>query len=405
MPVPEQMTEGRIAAGTPAFRRTSLAMAGAGLTTFALLYHIQPLLPLLAAEFQVSAAQSALSLSLATGALSLALLVAGSLSEVWGRKPVMVASLLASSLLTIIVALSPSWHALLGARTLMGIALAGLPAVAMAYLGEEMEPKALGLAMGLYIAASALGGMLGRLATGIAVDYVPWRAVAIAIGLLGLLSTLALWRLLPASRHFQAQAANVRALARGLAGQFRDPGLCLLFAQAFLLMGGFVTLYNYIGFHLLGPPYHLSQATIGLIFGSYLLGMGGSAWIGALAGRLGRGFVLPAGILTMAAGVALTAAGPLWLVVLGVALMTFSFFAAHSVASSWVSARAVTGKAQASSLYLFCYYMGSSVLGASGGLFWEQVGWAGVVSMVLGLLTLSLLLALPLAWIDGNRAG
>lgn len=402
---PDQGGPQRIAAGSPAFRRTSLAMAGAGLTTFALLYHIQPLLPLLAAEFQVSAAESALSLSLATGALSLALLVAGSLSEIWGRKPVMVASLLASSLLTIIVALTPSWHALLGARTLMGIALAGLPAVAMAYLGEEMEPKALGLAMGLYIAASALGGMAGRLATGIAVDYVPWRPIAIAIGLLGLLATVALWRLLPASRHFQPQAPNAHALVRGLVGQFRDPGLRLLFAQAFLLMGGFVTIYNFIGFHLLSPPYNLSQTAIGLIFSAYLLGMGGSAWIGALAGRLGRGVILPAGILAMAAGVALTAAGPLWLVILGVALMTFSFFAAHSVASSWVSARATTGKAQASSLYLFCYYMGSSILGASGGLFWEGVGWEGVVGMVLGLLTLSLLLAWPLARIDGKGMG
>jgi YNFM family putative membrane transporter len=385
--------DGRIAAGTPAFRRTSLAMAGAGLTTFALLYHVQPLLPLLADTFKVGAAESALSLSLTTGALSFCLLLAGSLSEVVGRKPVMVGSLLLSSLLTIAVALTPSWHALLLARMLTGVALAGLPAIAMAYLGEEMQPKALGLAMGLYIAASALGGMIGRLVTGIAADYVGWHWIVAGIGLLGMASGAALWRLLPASRQFRRQSPDPRLLLKSLLAQFRDPALCILFALGFLMMGAFVAIYNYIGFHLLQPPYSLSQSAIGLIFSAYVLGMGGSAWIGALAGRVGRHRVLPAGIALMAAGVGLTALSPLPAIVAGIALMTFSFFAAHSVASSWVSARASVGKAQASSLYLFFYYMGSSFVGSGAGLAWESTGWLGVVALVGILLALALLLA------------
>ncbi len=391
-----EAADGRIAAGTPAFRRTSLAMAGAGLTTFALLYHVQPLLPLLADTFKVGAAESALSLSLSTGALSICLLLAGSLSEVVGRKPVMVGSLLLSSLLTIAVALTPSWHALLLARMLTGVALAGLPAIAMAYLGEEMQPKALGLAMGLYIAASALGGMVGRLVTGIAADHVDWHWIVAGIGMLGLISGGTLWRLLPPSRQFRRQSPNPRALIGSLLAQFRDPGLCILFALAFLLMGSFVAIYNYIGFHLLQPPYNLSQSAIGLIFSAYLLGMGGSAWIGALALRVGRPRVLPVGIALMAAGMGLTALTPLPAVIAGIALMTFSFFAAHSVASSWVSARATTGKAQASSLYLFFYYMGSSFVGGGAGLAWERAGWGGVVALVGAMLVLALLLALAM---------
>lgn len=388
--------DGRIAAGTPAFRRTSLAMAGAGLTTFALLYHVQPLLPLLADTFKVGAAESALSLSLSTGALSICLLLAGSLSEVVGRKPVMVGSLLLSSLLTIAVALTPSWHALLLARMLTGVALAGLPAIAMAYLGEEMQPKALGLAMGLYIAASALGGMVGRLVTGIAADHLDWHWIVAGIGTLGLISGATLWRLLPPSRQFRRQSPDPRILIGSLLAQFRDPGLCILFALAFLLMGSFVAIYNFIGFHLLQPPYNLSQSAIGLIFSAYLLGMGGSAWIGALAGRVGRHRVLPVGITLMAVGMGLTAMTPLPAIIVGIALMTFSFFAAHSVASSWVSARATTGKAQASSLYLFFYYMGSSFVGSGAGLAWERAGWHGVVALVGGLLALALLLALSM---------
>ncbi|MBW4976563.1 hypothetical protein KZZ08_23465, partial [Roseovarius mucosus] len=73
---------------------------------------------------------------------------------------------------------------------------------------------------------------------------------------------------------------------------FRDAGLPWLFAEAFLLMGGFVCIYNYIGFRLLEPPYALSQAVIGLIFSVYLAGMVSSPVTGELASRFGRRRVL-----------------------------------------------------------------------------------------------------------------
>lgn len=44
-------------------------------------------------------------------------------------------------------------------------------------------------------------------------------------------------------------------------------------------------------------------------------------------------------------------------------LFACGFFAAHSVASSWIGRRTRRAKGQASSLYLFCYYLGSSTAG------------------------------------------
>ena len=83
--------------GTPEFLRTNLALFSAGFSTFALLYCVQPLLPVFSREFGVSAAESSLSLSLTTALLAASVLISGSLSEVWGRKPVMVVSLFAPS--------------------------------------------------------------------------------------------------------------------------------------------------------------------------------------------------------------------------------------------------------------------------------------------------------------------
>ena len=296
----------RLVSGTPAFRRLNLALFAAGFSTFAILYCVQPLLPEFSREFHVSAAVSSLSLSLSTGLLAVAMLVAGSLSEVWGRKPVMVASLFASALLTILSATAPNWTSLLLTRMLIGITLSGLPAVAMAYVSEEVDSKSIGLAMGLFIGGNAIGGMAGRIIGGVLTDLGSWRLAVGLIGTIGLVSAIAAWRSLPASVHFHPRRADPQDLLRSFGVHLRDPGLRALFAEAFLLMGAFVTLYNYLGYRLTEPPYSLSQTAIGAIFAAYLIGTLSSAWIGELAGRLGRRRVLWAMIAIMLAGVALT---------------------------------------------------------------------------------------------------
>jgi YNFM family putative membrane transporter len=401
--VPE--TPNRLVSGTPAFRRLNLALFAAGFSTFAILYCVQPLLPEFSREFHVSAAVSSLSLSLSTGLLAVAMLVAGSLSEIWGRKPVMVASLLASALLTILSAAAPNWTSLLAARMLIGITLSGLPAVAMAYVSEEVDSKSIGLAMGLFIGGNAVGGMAGRIISGVLTDLGSWRLAIGLIGAVGLVSALAAWRSLPASAHFHPRRADLRDLLRSFGEHLRDPGLRALFAEAFLLMGGFVTLYNYLGYRLTEPPYSLSQTAIGAIFAAYLIGTLSSAWIGELAGRLGRRRVLWAMIVIMLAGVALTLFEHLALILLGIVAVTFGFFGGHSIASSWVGNRATDAKAQASALYLFCYYLGSSAVGTLGGVFWTHGGWAGVSTLVTLLLLTALALALRLMVLPPRHGG
>jgi YNFM family putative membrane transporter len=395
----------RLVSGTPAFRRLNLALFAAGFSTFAILYCVQPLLPEFSREFHVSAAVSSLSLSLSTGLLAVAMLVAGSLSEVWGRKPVMVASLFASALLTILSAAAPNWTSLLLTRMLIGITLSGLPAVAMAYVSEEVDSKSIGLAMGLFIGGNAIGGMAGRIIGGVLTDLGSWRLAIGLIGIIGLVSAIAAWRSLPASVHFHPRRADPQDLMRSLGMHLRDPGLRALFAQAFLLMGAFVTLYNYLGYRLTEPPYSLSQTAIGAIFAAYLIGTLSSAWIGELAGRLGRRRVLWAMIAIMLAGVALTLSPHLALILAGIVAVTFGFFGGHSIASSWVGNRAVDAKAQASALYLLCYYIGSSAVGTLGGVFWTWWGWSGVAGLVTILLLAALALALWLMALPPHRAG
>lgn len=389
-------SSGFVHQGTRAFRRINLALFAAGLTTFGLLYCVQPLLPEFTRDYGVNEAVSALSLSLTTGVLAFAMLFAGAVSDAIGRKPVMVGSLVSSAALTLVSVWMPNWTSFLVVRALLGLSLSGLPAVAMTYLAEEMDVASIGLGMGLYISGNAIGGMSGRLITGVLTDFVGWRIGVIVVAVLGVACGLAFWRLLPPSRHFVAQPLDRHALAKRFGVIFHDRGLPWLFVEGFLLLGAFVTVYNYIGYRLLAPPYDLSQAIVGAIFAIYLIGTFSSPWVGHLAGKHGRRKVLWTMLALLLGGTLLTLASPLWVILVGVSVLTFGFFGGHSVVSSWVGRRAGTAKAHASSLYLFSYYMGSSIAGACGGLFYAAGGWNGVVWFVGGMALLGLLIALGL---------
>ncbi|UVO18561.1 MFS transporter [Stutzerimonas stutzeri] len=383
--------------GTPRFTRTVLALFAGGFATFALLYCVQPLMPMLSQAFAINAAQSSLVLSSSTITLAIGLLITGPISDAVGRKPVMVTALLAAALFTLLSAVMPGWHGVLLMRALVGLALSGLAAVAMTYLSEEIDPRHLGLAMGLYIGGNAIGGMSGRLISGVLVDFLPWQSVLAVMGGLALLAALLFWRFLPESRHFRPRPLRPRGLVQGYAMHFSDAGLPWLFLQAFLLMGSFVTLFNYIGYRLIAAPFELSQTLVGLLAVVYLSGIYSSAQAGALADRIGRRKVLWAMIVLMLGGLGLTLFDVLAAILPGMLLFTFGFFGAHSVASSWIGRRATQARGQASSLYLFGYYLGSSIAGTLGGLFWHAGGWIGVGLFIAALLLVSLLVALHLA--------
>ena len=380
-----------ITRGTPQFVRVTLALFSAGLATFALLYCVQPILPVLSQQFDVSPAASSISLSVSTALMALGLLVTGPLSDAIGRKSVMVTALMLAAIFTLISATMTSWHGILMMRALIGLSLSGVAAVGMTYLSEEIHPGFIAFSMGLYISGNSIGGMSGRLLTGVLTDFFSWRIAIAAIGCFALASALMFWKILPESRHFRPASLKPRSLMINFRLHWRDQGLPLLFAEGFLLMGAFVTLFNYIGYRLLSAPYFLSQAVVGLLSVVYLTGSWSSPKAGAMTARFGRGPVMLAATAIMLAGLLLTAFASVWIILLGMMLFTAGFFAAHSVASGWIGPRARRAKGQASSLYLFSYYAGSSVAGTLGGIFWHHFGWTGITAFIASLLIVALL--------------
>jgi len=242
--------------------------------------------------------------------------------------------------------------------------------------------------------------MTGRIGSALLCDYVPWHTAIAIVGVISLLFSLVVLKNLPPSTNFRRRPFQTGYLFTSLYQHLHEPGLLYLYGLAFLSMGGFVSLYNYIGFRLLEAPYSLSQYQVSLIFLVYLLGSFSSGVVGSLIHRFGRPFMIRLSLAVMLAGTLITLAEPLPVIVVGVGLFTCGFFSAHAIASSWVGRRARTAKAQASSLYLFSYYLGSSISGTLGGIFWVRFGWVGVAAMIAALIiaafvVASLLLRMP----------
>ncbi len=385
--------------GTPEFVRANIAFFLAAFSVFASLYSVQPLLPMFAQYWVRDAGTASLALSATTATMALALIPASMLADRLGRRRLIVGALLATAILGALLPFTQVWWQLITLRTLMGLTLAGVPAVAMVYLSEEMDPEALGYSMGLYIGGTAIGGMAGRVISGVLSDWLGWRlGTGILAGLIVVAAT-AVAVLLPRPRHFVRDPIRLPDLWRRCRASFDDAALPWLFASSFLLMGGFVTLYNYAGFRLALPPFDLSHAAIAAIFLVYLLGGVSSTWAGGLSQRLGRRKVFWALVALMGTGMAITMIEDTIVIIIGLAIATTGFFAAHGVASAWVTRRARVGKAQASAIYLVAYYLGASILGTLGGYAWTAWAWPGVMLVSGGAAILALLVAIRLVFV------
>ncbi|MHC9292606.1 MFS transporter [Mycobacterium sp. LTG2003] len=381
--------------GSSDYRRLLAALFCAGVATFAQLYSPQAVLPLIAHDLGTGAADTALAVSTATIGLAVGVIPWAALADRIGRVQVMTISVAAATILGLLVPFSPSYQLLLCGRFLEGLVLAGVPAVAVAYLTEEINAGHAARAAGTYVAGTTIGGLAGRLVTGPVAEYAGWRVGVLIVAVLCGLAALAFVKLAPQAQGFTPSRSQ-RDLGRRLLVNLRSPRQLVLFSQAFLLMGGFVAIYNFLGFRLMAAPFHLPQTVVSLVFLAYLAGTWASARAGAEATRFGRRTVMMASIVTMIAGVAITLSNNIVAVLVGLVVATAGFFGAHAIASGWVGVEAGNSKAQASSLYNLFYYGGSSAVGWFGGLAFDAAGWSAVAGTVMGLAALAGILALTL---------
>src|ERR1700754_1360947 len=386
------------ARGSAAYGRLLAALFCAGVATFAQLYSPQAVLPLISADLGVGAASAALMISASTVGLAIGVIPWSTMADRIGRVKAISISVTGATTVGLLVPFAPTFHLLLAGRFLEGLVVGGVPAIAVAYLTEEIDPVHAARAAGTFVAGTTIGGLTGRLVSSPVAEIAGWRIGVFTVAVVCGIAALSFVKLAPQPRGFlpsNRYGTNPEgSLAQRLFANLRSRRQLTLFAQAFLLMGGFVALYNYLGFRLSAAPFYLPPFAVSLVYLAYLAGTWASSRAGAEASRFGRKAVLLVSVAVMIAGVAITLSDNVIAVLVGLVIATAGFFGAHSIAAGWTGQSAPVGKAQASSLYNLFYYGGSSVIGWFGGVAFDGSGWPAVALMIMALAAVAAVAAL-----------
>lgn len=374
------------------YKKALIASLCSGLASYNALYATQAVLPALSEDFGVSPSLAALTVSATTGGLALMVIPLSIVSERFGRRRVIQASVLAATLFSLALVTLPSIQSIIAVRLLQGIAVAGVPAVTMAFLSEEIDRRYLPRIMGFYIAGNSLGGLIGRLIPGIALEFTDWRLATLLSALFAFAMALMTTWVLPKQRFFTPKKITLAHELQAFANHLRDPILLKLFLLPFLLMGSFVSLYNYMTFRLINT-FGLPESLAALVFVIYLSGTWTSTRTGTMVNRYGQAKVVVACIALALVGLFLAFIPTVPTTLAAVLLFTATFFPAHSISSAWVGEVARQDRAEASSIYILSYYLGSSIIGWVSGFFFAH-SWGLLVAWLILLTLIALVTAL-----------
>ena len=364
------------------------------LATFGLEYCVQPILPAISEAFSVSPSVASITMSIGLAGMAISMFLIATFADRLKRKRTMVIALTVASILAIIMSVCNNLEIIWALRLIQGLLLAGFPALAVSYVHEEFAPETTGRIIGIYVAGTSVGGFLGRFVTSALTDVFDWRIGLCIMGISYLIIAIAFFFGLPQGKNHVPKSINHMNILGEFKKIFTSPKLMTIYFVGFSVLGSLVTVYNYIPYLLIAPPYELSQTVIGSLFVSYLFGGIAAAILGALADKLGKGNTLSLCIIIFLVGVIVTLSPILWLKILGLIILTVGFFGSHAVACGWVGKCYDGDTARAVSLYMLLYYFGASIMGTVGGLFYASHGWLGVSAFVGAVLTLSLILVL-----------
>jgi MFS family permease len=374
------VTGSRTAAELPV---PTFAVVLAGAAAFLDLYATQPLLPLLARTFHASPFEVGLTITAPTTAVALFAPFVGRLADRLGLRRVILWATLGLTIATALAATSRGLGGLIAWRFLQGVLTPGVFASTVAYIHEVWPADRAGRATAAYVSGTVVGGFTGRAVTGIVAADVNWQASFAALAIINAVVAWVLSRRLPDERLIVATPVRHAADRRGALGRLLANrrlvaalivGFCILFTQ--------VALFTYITFHLAASPFNLGTVALGWLFAVYLVGAGVTPFAGHLVDRRGHRAGIALATTVGFAGIVLTLAPSLVVIVIGLALAASGVFMAQAATSSFIGAVTTRDRGLAVGLYAALYYAGGSAGSALPSVVWTRWGWPACVALV-----------------------
>ncbi len=324
--------------------------------------------------------------------------VFGALTERLARKRVIVVSILGISVPTLLAATSTSLAQLIFWRFLQGILVPGIVAVVVTYIGEEWPPERVALIMSFYVSGTALGGFVGRISAGILADRFSWRISFVALGVASLAGGAAVAAWLPHGRRRGTPSQKVEARSSfpdQVSSLLQSRRLIATFAVGFNVLFSLVGVFTWITFYLSAPPFSLSTTALSSLFFVYLIGLAVTPFAGYLITKVGLRAGIGGAIVCSIAGVLLTLAHSLPVVILGLAMLSSGVFIAQTASQSHLRIAAPSGaRVTTAGLYITCYYLGGTAAGVVPGAFWALGKWPACVAFIVLMQLVALTIAL-----------
>jgi YNFM family putative membrane transporter len=375
-----------------------LAVCLCGVFAFLDLYVTQPLLPMFSHIFHEPKSVVGSTVSAATLGVAISAPILGALAERLSRKRVIVTSIVALAVPTLLAATSPGLLTLDTWRFLQGLILPGIFAITITYIGEEWDHHAVPVVMSIYVSGTALGGFLGRITAGLVAEHFNWRWSFVLLAIYTLIGAAMVARWLPTETRPMPQMPYPGLLAQigSMLAHFRNLRLVATFGVGFGMLFTLVSAFTYITYYLADPPFRLSTAALSYLFAIYLVGLIVTPAGGYLVTRIGMRAGIAVAICCSLVGVLLTLSHLLWIVVIaGLGLVCTGVFIAQATANSFLRHAAAPGtRASAAGLYICCYYIGGTVGGVLPSYVWEAGKWPACVALIASVLLITLFIAL-----------
>ena len=330
-----------------------------------------------------SPAQISLTMTATTLAIALSAPFAGAIADVLGRKRVIVAAMIVSTLPLVMIALAPNLPLLIFWRFLLGLALPPIFTVVVAYIGEEWPASQAIGATGAYMAASSFGGFCGRFVSGPLADLVGWRSGFMIMAAITLACGLATAALLPREKNF-VRSEGLATSARQMVGHLTIRA-CSRFTPSASASCSISSRCSLMWSSCSPRRLTISRPRC-------------SAPSSYVSRRRRRGARARTRSRTLrpahadprhARGMGLRRTDHACPVGLGdhrgLAIAAGCGFVVQATSTASVALAAESGRTSAIGLYATCFYIGGSFGAILPGLTWDTLGWTGCVIMVLAM--------------------